>query len=162
MIKWFSKLNDEKKDIFILVSLGLIVFVCLCPLFLIDKGAWPLGWLLGSVIEVICYITILQLSAALTSSEVKTSNTVKSFVGSIGRFFLYAVGLVISAICTFKSEWFGGFAGFNFFAVALSYLPLPIVVMVNHLISNKRLAQENEKKTDAVKSEDSSTKDVKK
>ena len=73
------------------------------------------------------------------------------------------MGLVISAICTFKSEWFGGFAGFNFFAVAISYLPLPLVVMVNHFIASKRMAKENKIKTTnpAIKEEDKTEGDKK-
>lgn len=152
MVKWFAKLSSEKKDLFIIVAVGLIVFVCLCPLFIIFQGAWPLGWLLGSVIDVVAYITIVKFTTGLLSNDPsKKAGVAISTLASGGRYVLYAAGLIVAAICTFKPEWFGGFAGFNFYACALAYLPMPIVVLVSNLMRNKKQVAEADKKNEGDK-----------
>lgn len=152
MVKWFAKLSSEKKDLFILVAVGLIVFVCLCPLFLISQGAWPLGWILGSAIDVVSYITIVKFTTGLLSADSsKKGGVFVSIMTSGLRYFLYAAGLIVAAICTFKPEWFGGFAAFNFYACALAYLPMPIVILVSNLLRNKKQVAGSDKKNEGDK-----------
>jgi predicted ABC-type exoprotein transport system permease subunit len=134
MAKWYLKLNAEEKAFFLMAALALIVFVCLCPLFFFYdvKGySYPLGWLLGSVIELLAYWTILKMSEALFKKEDAGHSTATglALASNSLRFILYAVGLFLSAICTFKSEWFGGFDAFNFFACAAAYMPMLVIVM---------------------------------
>lgn len=116
-------------------ALALIVFVFLSPLFFFYsfKGySYPMGWLLGSLIELLAYWTIMKMSQALFKKEEAGHSTATSLalLSNGFRFILYAAGLFISAICTFKSEWFGGFDAFNFYTCAAAYMPMLVIVMV--------------------------------
>jgi predicted ABC-type exoprotein transport system permease subunit len=135
MAKWYLKLNAEQKAFFIMAALALIIFILLCPLFFFYdvKGySYPLGWLLGSAIELLAYWTILKMSQALFKKEDAGHQTATSLalLSNGFRFILYAIGLFLSAICTFKSEWFGGFDAFNFYACAAAYMPMLVIVMI--------------------------------
>lgn len=144
MVKWFAKLSGEKKDFFVLASFGLIVFIFLIPLMFVGHGDWPLGWLWGTAIELVCYYSLMKFAISFTTED-PSNPKIMTYLFSGLRYFLYAVGLVLAAICTFKSEWFGGWTALNFYATALAYLPMPIVITITHLIRNKKLIKETEK-----------------
>lgn len=140
MVEWFNKLSREKKDFFILAFIELFVFLCLLPLMFFDAGSWPLGWLVGGVATLLNYYLLVRFSAAIFDSNngTKNSATILGLCSSFLRYFIFAALIVLSAICTFKSEWLGGFSAFNVFAVALSYFPLPILILTSHFLSAKK------------------------
>jgi hypothetical protein len=134
MAKWFVTLSEEKKTYFILVAIAILGFAFLSPLFFFRLGSWPLGWLFGSVIEIICYFTIVRFSDTIFAEKSKTSAVVVAVALNCLRIFLYLAGLFLGAICTFRSEWFGGWNAINFWAVFLSYMPLQVVLIVRSLL----------------------------
>ncbi len=147
MANWFKKMSKNEKDLVCLVVFELFVFLCLCPLALINAGSWALGWLVGSIVTVFNFSTMIYNSNMLLDpeSETKSSSTMLGIFYSFLRVFLFAGVLIVAAICTYKSEWFGGFRAFNVFAVALSYLPLPILLFISHYISSSREIKNKEK-----------------
>lgn len=138
MGKWFAKLTLNQRCLFIMGALALVVFLFLCPLFFVHQennypmGAYPLGWLLGSVAEILAFVTLMYMSDGLfAQKDMGHPVTSALAIGSASlRFVLYAAVLLVSAICTFKSEWFGGFNAFNFFTTAAGLLPMLFVVLI--------------------------------
>jgi len=139
MVKWFAKLSGEKKDFFLLAAVGVLGFIFLVPLMFLHRGDWALGWLWGTCIELICYYSLMKFALAFTSNDDSQSSKVGIYLFSGLRYLLYAAGLIIAAICTFKSEWFGGWSALNFYATAIAYLPMPIVIAITHLSRNRKL-----------------------
>jgi predicted ABC-type exoprotein transport system permease subunit len=135
----FVKMKSEEKDFFILLAIAIIVFLCLTPLFFLSKGSWPLGWLLGSAVSLFAYWSIIKFTSSILSSDnTKKASTIFGVVAGGARIFLYAAALIVSAICTFKSQWFGGFSAFNFFSTFIAFMPMPLVLIISNLIRNKK------------------------
>jgi len=156
-----------------MVAIALIVFVFLVPLFFFHNaetnypyGAYPLGWLLGSVAEILAYYSLMYMSDSLFAQK-DPNRPVTSLlaIGSAGiRILIYAIVLVISGICTFKSEWFGGFNAFNFYATAAGLLPMLVVIFLTQFFALKQTSSAPQgsgvAKNDAPK--DNSSQDEKK
>lgn len=138
MVKFYNSLNETKQNVFWLLALTVLVFLALCPLFVISQGAYPLGWLLGSLIGVVGYLSISYGTGVILKSDAKVGATVFTAFSFFLRFFLYAAGLVIGAICTFKPQYFGGFNAFNIWTVFAGYLPLCLIMPLRHFISLKK------------------------
>lgn len=142
MIDKYLKLNDEQKIMVWLIAIGAVVFVGLCPLFFFyhDKGySYPLGWLLGTVAEIIGFWTIMKMGESLLPEAGTDRNAKKVILFVLIRFAAYIIALVVAGICTFRSEWFGGWAAFNFFATFAGLLPAQIIVIVRSLKTKKGL-----------------------
>lgn len=150
MGKSIKKLDKSMIQLLILVIVALVVALGLIPFIFFSHLDVVLGWLLGSLIEIICFLTILKSSSSM-AKVAKGGNAAVAGLSILWyflRILLYAAGLVIGALCTFKSaEWFGGFDYFNFWAVFASYMPLPIVLLITGLIFNK-------KKTEKLRADD--------
>lgn len=148
MVNFYLKLNRDEKVFFWLAILALVVYLALMPLYFfgLDKGyQYPNGWLLGSIVELLSYITLIKMSNSLASSQNK--NTALVVASSFIRPFLYVVVLGISGICTFKSEWLGGFDMFSFWTAFASLLPMPIVILITHFVdASKAKKQTSEEK----------------
>ncbi len=147
MVKWYLKLDSNHKVLFVLSFLGAVVFFAMCPLFFLrgennyPLGAVPVGWLLGSLISIVSFYSITKMSEALTKMQGGTLTSAPlSLLGSAIRFLLYAAGLVVSAISTFRPEWFGGFNYINFFSLAGALLPMLVIVLVVHFRDIKRVS----------------------
>lgn len=135
MVNFYLKLNRDKKVFFWLTILAIVVYLALMPLYFfgVDKGyQYPNGWLLGSLVELLSYISLIKMSNALTTSEKKNVGLV--VLSSFLRPLLYVLVLGASGVCTFKSEWFGGFDMFSFWTSFASLLPMPIVILITHFI----------------------------
>ncbi len=140
MMNFYTKLNDDKKVFFWLSILAVVVFLALSPLYFfgLDKGyQYPNGWLLGSAIELFAYFSLLKFSDLVTK-ENGNKKTGLIILSSLLRPFLYIVVLVVSGICTFKPEWFGGFDAFSFWTVIASILPMSAVVLIVHFVTAKK------------------------
>ncbi|MCH3908910.1 MAG: hypothetical protein LKF75_04895 [Bacilli bacterium] len=159
MAQWYMKLNVQKKALFLMAMVALGGFLIMIPLFFLTTdsgyplGSLPLGWLLGSVIELLAYSTIIMMSNAITASQNKTTGMAAGLaLGShFVRFILYLAGLLISAICTFKSEWFGGFNAFSFYTCAAAYLPMLFIVLFTQFRETRQLPIETIKNEDETK-----------
>ncbi len=149
MMTFYSKLQREYKIFFWLAIMALVVYLALIPLYFfgIEKGyQYPNGWLLGSVVALIAYITLIKMSVAITSEGV-SKNMGLIMLSSMIRPLLYVVVLAVSGICTFKSEWFGGFDMFSFYTSFAALLPMPAVLLIGHFIDSKKSSN----KTNEVK-----------
>lgn len=143
-ISKFSNLDLNHRCLWILIFLALAVFLALTPLFFFHNdttnypyGAYALGWLLGSAVEIVSYWTIVKMSEAL---QTNTANTAIKSIGFLTlRAILYVAVLLVSAICTFKSGWFGGFNAFNFFTTAAGLLPMGAVLLLAHFFELKKV-----------------------
>lgn len=136
---WYAKLSHEQKEFVWLAVIAIIGLIATTPLFFIDVPAnysYFFGWLLGSVAELIGFASIVFFGNAM----VKASQNPESKAGPLAaltgilRLAFYAGVLVISAICTFRKEWFGGFDAFNFWTCFGGLLPLNVVMIVFHLV----------------------------
>jgi predicted ABC-type exoprotein transport system permease subunit len=157
MVTWFAKLSAEKKNLFILCAVSLLVFLILLPLFLIDQESWAFGWLLGSAIGAFSYYTIVLLAKSVVTTDRRSGGVWVGIAFFALRFLLYSAALVVSAICTFKPEWFGGFGadgtGFNFWATAIGFLPMPLLVAISHLIESRKQGKPKKEGAEPEKAE---------
>ncbi|MGI6713737.1 MAG: hypothetical protein ACOX3K_01595 [Bacilli bacterium] len=96
--------------------LGIIVFALL--LFVPTGIHLLLGWLLGMVISFICFGLLVAQSYFLTGQNVSGGALVAVFFSL--RFFLYGLGLFVSAYLFYKLE----IRLFNLFTVFGAYLPI--------------------------------------
>ncbi len=147
MGEWFSSLSREKKDFFLLAIVELFVFLCLIPLMFVGAGSWTIGWFVGSLVTLLNYYLLVRFSASILNPDNanKMSATFIGIAASGLRFLLFAGLLILAGICTYRSQWLGGFSAFNVFAVALSYLPLPIVLVITRLFPAKKTEKEQSK-----------------
>lgn len=139
MVNFYLKLNRDQRAFFWLVVLAVVVYLALMPLYFfgLDKGyQYPNGWLLGSVVELFAYFTLIKTTNAITKDPANRKMSL-IVLGSLLRPLLYVVVLAISGICTFKSEWLAGFDMFSFWTSFAALLPMPIVVLITHFISTK-------------------------
>jgi hypothetical protein len=143
--------DSNFKALWIMIAVAIVVFVGLSPLFFFSSSdghslaAFPLGWLLGSAVEILAFLTMIHVSVSLLDS--KNGNdavAIKSVVYSLLRLFLWTIVLVFSAICTFKSEWIGGFYWFSFYTVAAASLPMLFIVLATqfHFLRKKEKVEE--------------------
>lgn len=149
MMNFYSKLQRETKIFFWLAILALVVYLALMPLYFfgLDKGyQYPNGWLLGSIVSLFAYFTLIKMSNALTMENSKRS-TPLVVLSSFLRPLLYVLVLGVSGVCTFKPEWFGGFDMFSFWTSFAALLPMPAVILIGHLINaNKQKKNNNEER----------------
>ncbi len=153
MKNWFKKLTSNAKSLFILGCFDVFVFVCMIPFafFSTESGYWlgslMLGWLLGCFAQILGYISIIFTSKVLGNIS-GTSGLGKLFGGGgfFIRYILYAGVLTISAISTFKPEWFGGLNCLNFFSCFSSIVMLSFYVMIYKIIEIKNESEPTENK----------------
>ncbi len=136
MLKKFMALSEEKKTLAVLLAISLAVFACLCPFFFLSLGQYPIGWITGSLIACVCYLSMYKGNEFLLSMDGKKGAAAYSVLLYFSRFLLMGAGLVVAAVCTYKSEWFGGFDAFNFWTVFAGYLLLFVLVPVKTFIAS--------------------------
>jgi hypothetical protein len=146
MKRFYLGLNRDQKGMFWLVTISVVVFLALLPLYFfgLDKGyQYPNGWWFGSLIELLAYFTLISFTNRLT--EQKSGNhTGLMILNALVRPLCYLVVLVISAICTFRPAWFGGFDMFGFWTAFAALLPMPIVVLCTHLMKKEPVKDSDE------------------
>lgn len=130
-VRW----SDEGKNLFILVCVALFGALVSAVFIFLDNVGVLLGWLLGSVINIIAYVSMVKGSKSLLKSAREGSGKTASFAALffLMRLFLYAAGLVLAAFCTFRWGTFEhGYC--NLLALALAYMPTWITLVVVALI----------------------------
>ncbi len=145
----FRSLSSEGKAIAILLFLTVVPFLGLLPLFFFHDaggyplGAYPLGWLLGSGAGLFAYASIVYASRYLLGGKDEKGGSLGlTLLLTFARLLVYAIVLVIAAICTFKSEWFGGFNAFNFWTAFGGLLPMSVVSIFVHFVEVKAVKKE--------------------
>ncbi len=120
---------DEEKNLFIFACIGVVGFLILLFGFFIDNPGLPIGWLLGTAIELVAYFTIWRGTAFLLDPQDKDGKRgYLMAVFALGRLFLYAGGLVLAAFCSFV--WGTLAHGYcNLWTVFAGYMPEFIVLI---------------------------------
>ena len=96
------------------------------PFIFLDNVGVMLGWILGSIINLIAYITIVRGSNALLHAGSNGKVGLLAALGFVLRLMLYAAGLTLAAFCTFR--WNSHFLHFWFvFAAMLPIYPILII-----------------------------------
>lgn len=144
LAKRYVSLNDEGKTLFWLVFVDVAILLMLTPFFFLSNIGIPLGWLLGSSVSILCYITMVKGSGLLmrvpASANGRNKGMAIAAVFSVLRLVLMLGALALAAFFTFKAE--GNFL--NFFTTAGAYLPLVIVAVVFVLVHNHRKKKSGE------------------
>lgn len=152
MINFYKKLDRDHKGLFILAVIDIVIFLVLLPLGFIKTSNgfnwWSLsiGWLIGSIAQLIGYGSIIFFSAIIMNPNIK-SNALKAVapLTFFIRFGLYAGVLVISGISTFKSEWFGGLDIFNFVSCLIPLVFLSFYAMGAKIFELKAMGEPTKK-----------------
>ncbi len=148
MLNFYLKLNRDSKIFFWLVILDAVVYLALMPLYFfgLDKGyQYPNGWLLGSIVSLIAYVTLIKMSNGVVSKDT-TKNLPLVVLSSFLRPLLYVLVLLLSGICTFKPEWLGGFDMFSFWTAFVSLLPMNAIILVCHFLDSRKSRSKSEVK----------------
>ncbi|MCI1245134.1 MAG: hypothetical protein LKG11_04260 [Bacilli bacterium] len=132
----FARMDPIKKDFVLLAAFYGIVFVLLIPLFFFRLSMWNWGWLAGALVSLFSYWSISKLPDMLMG-QTPSGMTVKSVLFMSARMLLYIAVLVVSAICTFKPEWFGGWDLLSFWSTMLAIVPMPFVLILSNLHGEK-------------------------
>lgn len=135
LVDKYLSLPKSKRELVWIGLIDLIVFIILVPFFTIGLLKLSLGWLIGSIVAIVSHL-MMNYSAKTILSDVnqsKKSGTLLAMVFFFARILLWAIVLVISGICTFKSEWFNGFDLFYFWTTFGAYFPATIVLLVSNM-----------------------------
>ena len=149
----FSSLSEEKKNLFILGAIALLGALVLVFSFFIDNPGLFYGWLLGSAIEILCYVTIFFGARFLLSGdgEATKGGLVGALFGTF-RLLFYAGGLVLGGFATFV--WGTPAHGYcNVFTVFAGYLPLLLVLLVTTYLSARKSKRGDGKPVEEEKKE---------
>lgn len=138
MLERYLNLKFEHRNIVIMLAISIGVFCALTPLFLIEQGPYAMGWLLGSLLSVLCYISMYKGNEYLLSNSNDPKNGYLAVLFYGARFLIMGASLIISAICTFQSGWFNGFNLFNFWTTAAGYLLLFVYIPIITLFDSKK------------------------
>ena len=138
----FVNWEEWKRNVFILSVLAIVVTVALLPFALLGQPGIATGWLVGSMISVLAYLSIVYSSFAILRKDNDGKGMGLSVFFSFARMGLDAIGLVLGALTTFvfKSPWL------NFWAIFAGYLPMPGLIAILHFIGlgkKKENASEN-------------------
>lgn len=140
MAKWYVKLDRDHKTLFWIGMFAFAVLVGLTPLFLLhgfNGVSYPLGWLLGSVAGLLAVLSVFRLPKSVFSYGDSSKNVVLLW---LFRIILYVFVLAISALCTFKSAWLGGYSAFNFYTAFLGlFAPFCILGIFRFVSSHKKI-----------------------
>lgn len=141
LVKRFVAMSPEGRSLVILAFLTIVPFLAMLPLFFFHAadgyplGAYPLGWLLGSLAGLAAYYTMtFGARALLRKDDIPARGLALTLAFNFLRTFLYAAVLIIAGICTFRSEWFGGFNAFNFWTAFGGLIPLTVVSILTHFV----------------------------
>lgn len=141
LVKRFLASSPEGKSLVILAFLTIVPFLAMLPLFFFHAddgyplGAYPLGWLLGSLAGLLAYWSMtFGARALLRKGDIPAGSLALTLAFNFLRIFLYAAVLVVAGICTFRSDWFGGFDAFNFWTAFGGLIPLTVVSILTHFV----------------------------
>jgi hypothetical protein len=126
----FVNWEEWKRNVFILSIFAVVVTIALLPFALLGNPGIAVGFLLGSVISVLAYLSIVYSSFAILRKDNDGKGMGLSVFFSFARMGLYAIGLVLGALATFvfKNAWL------NFWAIFAAYMPMPALIAVLHII----------------------------
>lgn len=109
--------------------IALLGFLATSVFFFLSNPGVPLGWLFGSAIEIVCYITIVKgTSFLLDPNKLNRKRGLIAPLFMLLRLALYAGGLVLAAFATFR--WGSMSSSYlNFWAVFAAYMPMVVLLL---------------------------------
>ena len=135
-----SALDDSHLSLVLLSAVAIVVFVLSVPLFFLGFPGIPLGWLLGSGIEILNYWTMIRgAKIILTPENAKpVRGAVFMIITTLMRVALWVGGLALAGFYTFRleSNWL------NFWSTFAGYVPMTIVVVVSMIRKNKKKGEQ--------------------
>ncbi|MCR5490848.1 MAG: hypothetical protein K6F32_01825 [Bacilli bacterium] len=136
LMERIGKMDEHRLVILILSLIGLFVFLCLTPFFFFNNPGVPLGWLLGTAIEVFNYWTIILSSGAILSpySSKKTRGVAFVILFVFLRLAFWVGGLVLGALCTYT--WQNNYL--NIWSVFAGYVPMTVAVAIAFMGRGKK------------------------
>lgn len=146
VVEKYIKLDVNGRTLFWTIVIAVFGFLIQLPLFFFHTesgyplGAYPLGWLLGSVVSVFACWSIIFMAKVLLSTSGSSGKVMGGAILSFFlRFLLYIVVLALAALSTFKPEWLNNFTGFNFWTAAGSLLPSFFLMFFFHLVEARKI-----------------------
>lgn len=127
----YDSWSDFKKNLFILLIIVAVGALVTAGFIFVDNVGVLLGWLLGSVVNIIAYITIEKGAGYLveTSGSESSKRGYLAIVFNLSRLILYAGALILSAFASFK--WGSLSHGYcNLVSCALALMPTWITLLV--------------------------------
>lgn len=122
MKKYFLRLNDNQRIIYLALLLTLSIMILTLPLAIIDLYGIPLGLLLGGIIGVVNFWLLVRQMNNLINNA--TNSKLGNVLNIIFRYAIYALGLASAAVLMKL-----GYNIFNIFAVLGGYLLIKVIVI---------------------------------
>lgn len=134
----FKELKAEKITLIALGTVYLVGIASFACFFFLDNPGYPLGWILGGGLSIVCYISIVYGSnAILLGTQNKKFGT--SFIVLFGllRLILLGGALLLAGYYTYKlnSNWLNLWTTFG------GMIPLGVVTGVTGLLANKKIKE---------------------
>lgn len=130
-----KNMDEHKLALLVLCAVGIFVFLCLTPFFFFNNPGVPLGWLLGTAIEIFNFWSIIFSSSMIlaTAEGKKVKGVAFSTIFVFLRLALWAGGLALGGLCTYKwnNNWL------NVWSVFAAYVPMTIAVAITFLSHGK-------------------------
>lgn len=155
LVDWYNKRSEEGRNIFLLVLIAIAGFAATFIFFFLNNPGVPLGFLFGSLIEIIAYITIVKSAKfMLDPNGLSRKKALLAPLFMVMRFLLYAGGLVLGAFATYR--WGSMSCSYlNFWAVFAGYMPMVVILLFTTLYRLKRAPSNPAPKQDESNGEES-------
>ncbi len=138
----FAKMREWQLNLFVMGMLALFVAICLLPFAFFGHPGLIYGWLAGSGVSLLAYLSIVFGAKTLLQPDgAKGVSLLLTVVFASVRFLMFAAVLIAAAYVTFYLKSYD----FNFWCVFASYLPMPAVLLTRAAL-NKREANAKKKK----------------
>lgn len=143
LVEKYLSWGMTRKELFWISIIDGIVFVILMPFFAIGWLKLSLGWLIGSIASIGSFILInLPAKEDWNDKKAKIIHIVLTYVVPIA---LLVILLIISGICTFKSDWFNDFDLFSVYTVVFSYLVAVATFIIGKTYTPKAIKEVDSK-----------------
>ena len=133
----FANWSETKRNVFVLSAFAVVVAILLLPFAFFGLPGLTVGWILGSIISIFAYTTIVFASHVILRKDNDGKGIGLTVVFSFLRMVIYAAGLALGALVTFvwKNPWL------NFWTVFAGYMPMPILVAIMHFYNMSKEAE---------------------
>lgn len=132
------------KNVFLLLIIALIGFAATFVFFFLNNPGVPLGWLLGSLIEIAGYLSIVKgTSFLLDPNHLNRKRSLLAPLFMILRVLVYGGGLVLAALSTFR--W-GSISScyLHLFSLVAAYLPVYVLLLFTTIYRLKKEPKKEE------------------
>lgn len=134
----FNNWDEFRKNVFVLSAFAILVTALLLPFCFFNLPGVPFGFLVGSIVSLIAYLTIVKGSSLLLSGNGGAASAGLTVLFVTLRLALYGGILVLAAFCTFR--W--NFAWLNFWGVFAGIVPMPILISVMEYLKRRKATKE--------------------